>query len=58
MTTIPLEVLIPQVFFVQDGILPIGLHGDGGSIARSLHGNEFWLRLKVQVSFRRKWANA
>ncbi len=29
----PLEVLIPQVFLlVQDGILTIGLHDDGGSV--------------------------
>ena len=51
MTTIPLEVLIPQVFFVPGGILPIGLHGDGGSIVGSLHGYEYHLGLNVQVSF-------
>ena len=35
---------------------PIGLYGDGGSIAGSLHGHEYHLGLKVQVSFKGEWA--
>ncbi len=58
MTAIPLEVLGRQVFFfVPDGILPVGLHGDSGSNARSLHEHENHLGLKVQVSFKGEWAH-
>ena len=58
MTAIPLEVLVPQVTFDPDGILSIGLHGDGGSIVQLLHGHEYHLGLKVQVSFKGEWAHA
>ncbi len=41
-----------SAFYFQDGILPVGLHGDSGSIMQSLHGHEFCLGLKDQVGFK------
>ena len=56
MTGIPLKILVPQVFLVPDGILPVGLHGDGWSIAKSLHGQEYHSEHKVQVGFKGEWS--
>ena len=39
-----------------DGILPVGLHGNGGSISQSLHRHEYHLGLKFNSAKKRACA--
>ena len=47
-----------SVFFVPGGILPVCLHIEGGSSARSLHWRRYHLGLKIQVDFKGEWSRA